>query len=125
MKLAELVQQANKTYRLGLDKDQMVTVQQRLRMAGHSASLETAVISSVLDDALSIADDVKKSPNGALQGRVLQGYRSLKKEATASASPENKCPRCGDGLKPVKLVSEREARYCKACHITLPLRAEE
>jgi len=125
MKLAELVQQANKTYQLGLSPDQMVAVRQRLKMAGHTASLESTVIGSVLDEVLAIADDVKSNKvNATLQGRVLRSYRDLKKETTA-AVPANKCPRCGDGLKPVKLVSEREAKYCGACHITLPLRVEE
>lgn len=125
MKLAALVEQANKTYRLNLNENQCVAVAQRLKVAGHASTLETGEISPVLDEILSMADDVQRAPESAtLCGEVLRSYRDLKKETTA-AFADDKCPRCSDRLLPIKLVNDRPAKYCQACHITLPNRVEE
>ncbi len=106
MKLSTYITQANRTYRLGLDREQLRELHGRLRSAGFSSPLRDP--SAVLDAVLTTADTMKRSP-----------YRSMKAEVVADV---DNCPRCHGRFENVMLLHDRRARYCGSCAITLPVK---
>jgi len=109
MKLSSLITQANRTYSLGLGDREISDVYRRLKAAGYGDTVATA--STVVDAVLRTADVVQRDPRSL--------YSRMKQQATAATAD---CPRCHQGLRVVSLVGDRQARYCQACAIALPIK---
>lgn len=118
MELADFIKQANRTYRLRLDRDQQVAVHRRLVGAGFGSFVKPHTSSKILDAILDCADHIKKEPRLAMA--TAASYGSLKVEA---AAPTGECVRCHGRVQTVMLVNDRDATYCASCNITLPNRA--
>jgi formamidopyrimidine-DNA glycosylase len=116
MDLKSLIVRANTTYGLGLDASRVDELQRRLRLAGLGIEIQASQTGEALDTILSLSDHLEpdSSPRSV--------YASLKQEAVADL--DGACPRCRGAMKSVKLVGSREAQYCQACNITLPIKVE-
>jgi hypothetical protein len=109
MKLSTLITQANRTYALGLEARDLVEVYRKLKAAGYRDTVRAAT--TVVDAVLDTADGVRRDP-----GRV---YARMKREVQAA---HDGCPRCQQSLRVVGLVGDRQAQYCQACAIALPIK---
>jgi len=118
MDLKMLIQKANTTYGLGFSPSEAVELHHRLRMAGFNSEVASASTSKAIDAILTMSDQIKK-PVPRQAPRVV--YASLKREVEA-AHDSSECPRCKAGMKAVQLVGSREAAYCQACGIVLPVK---
>ena len=114
MKLSHLVQQANDTYRLGLNNEEKRELQRRLVSAGFEPNIKHRT-SEAIDAILQTTDHLRSRPQVA-----TATYRGMKTEVVAGH--DEGCPRCRQGMHRVLLVSERQADYCQGCAIALPVR---
>lgn len=112
MKLSKFIQQANATYGLGLEPSDVIEVHRRLRAASFTGQVTNA--SKALDAVLQTSDVVRRK-----RTRANAVYASMKEEPVLA---DTGCGRCRAPYRTVKLMGGREARYCQACNITLPMK---
>lgn len=103
----DLVKETQDAY--GLSGDTWRTVNQ-LRVAGFPSEVSGALVSSAVDFILN--NDSKESVGSA--------YAFFKGGPSAKTML---CPVDGKNqMETILLVQNREALYCKACHVTLPVK---
>lgn len=117
MDLKTLIAKANATYDLGLNGDRSDELHNRLKIAGYGTEVTAEKVSRTIDTILSMSDQLQAGRN-----TPRSVYASLKQEAVADSGDQ--CPRCKAGMKAVKLVGSRDAKYCLSCNITLPVKVE-
>jgi len=120
MNLKPLIEQANESYGLGLDSGSVNDLYHRMISAGYKNEIQSPRTGQVLDTILAMSDQLQKQSPNARAARSV--YASLKHETVASS--DGKCPRCQAQLQEVHLVGARQALYCGACAITLPVKVE-
>jgi hypothetical protein len=111
-----LIAKANETYSLGLDEGATDELFNRMRRAGFGTEIISSKASEAIDTILVMQ---KQIATGAPQAI----YADLKVEADLPS--DDHCPRCKGGIRRVLLVGKRQANYCQACGITLPVKVEE
>jgi|GEM_PF-6602288 len=118
MKLSHLVRQANNIYQLHLTDEERRELHRRLISAGFESQIRPAETRDLLDAILQTTDHLRARPRMATATTRL--YSGMKKEAIAGQ--HDGCPRCQQTMQSVLLAAERQADYCQACAITLPVK---
>lgn len=114
MKLKALVQQTNATYDLKISEARVPQLVNTMRSAGFSQEVEGRRLSEAVDFIIA---HVKKPVT------IGASYSSLKNDIVADAGMV--CPiDHRNAMATIKLVRDREALYCKACNVTLPLKVK-
>jgi hypothetical protein len=118
MRLSGLIEQADAVYGLALGETERHELHRRLTCAGFGPTVDRKVTTRVLDAVFQTADSIRNEPQIATATTNL--YSGMKQ---VTAEPNDQCPRCHQGMNRVELVGERQADYCQACCIALPVKA--
>jgi hypothetical protein len=115
--IPELIEKANKTYRLNLTSEQQARVRTSLRIAGFANTVEGS-------DVHLVVDIIKE------RAKAVTASTSKKSPLVATAESNekcsfDKCPICNNPMKPVKIHGGREALYCKEHKVSMPVYSEE